>query len=109
MGIVVSGVCYSVQHDGCGISNANPITTAVGVCYLANYFSDTYYAAPEGAFRGLVICIIAPVAVLVLVWSSNQPLTNLTDIMDILGCTNRTNSATVFPATTMPATSIVPV
>ena len=80
----------------------NSFMIVYGAFTTANYFSDTYYAAPEGAFRGLIICIIAVVAVLVMAWSSNQPLINLTDI-------NRTNSATVFPATTMPATSIVPV
>ena len=81
----------------------NSLSTVYTAFTAAHYFSDTYSDVPEGALHGLLICIIAVVAVFVAAWSSNRPLSNLTDIMDILWCMNRSHSSTVFPAPTLPA------
>lgn len=83
----------------------NSLSTVYTAFTTAHYFSDTYSAAPEGAIHSPLICIIAVIAVLVAAWSSYRPLSNL----DIIWCSNSTYSATVFPAPTLPATSIVPV
>ena len=89
----------------------NSINIVYGAFTTPNYFSDTYSSAPEGAFRTavLLICIIAVLAVMVEAWSSNRLLSNFDQIKSVICCANIFNSSTVFPASTLPCTSIVPV